>query len=409
MTENRLKELFNLYLNRQTTDAENKELWKAWKEQDPVLNAVKERLVEEAFDALPVTYQPTPLQSEDIFNRVMDDLNSVNEKNGEDEQLKKARYAPILLLRQRWWMAASVLLLLFIGGYWGLKRKKQQDASLENVLATRIIPGKNGAVLTLADGSQVLLDTIVNATVALQGGVTARVVNGALLYEGRGDAVVYNTMSTPKGRQFRITLPDGSQVWLNAASSIRFPTVFTGGERKVEISGEVYFEISGNEKMPFRVKLGDRSEVEVLGTSFNVNAYDDEPLIRTTLLDGAVRVQSKSKNSVVLKPGQQAQITGNTAEGKITVMNNVEMNKVIAWKNGFFDFEGVSFEVAMRQLERWFEIDVEYENNKVPDIEFIGKITRDVSFHGLLTGLKKMGVHYRLEGRKLIILSSPSQ
>lgn len=409
MTENRLKELFNLYLNRQTTDAENKELWEAWKEQDPVLNAVKERLVEEAFDALPVTYQPTPLQSEDIFNRVMDDLNSVNEKNGEDEQLKKARYAPILLLRQRWWMAASVLLLLFIGGYWGLKRKKQQDASLENVLATRIIPGKNGAVLTLADGSQVLLDTIVNATVALQGGVTARVVNGALLYEGRGDAVVYNTMSTPKGRQFRITLPDGSQVWLNAASSIRFPTVFTGGERMVEISGEVYFEISGNEKMPFRVKLGDRSEVEVLGTSFNVNAYDDEPLIRTTLLDGAVRVQSKSKNSVVLKPGQQAQITGNTAEGKITVMNNVEMNKVIAWKNGFFDFEGVSFEVAMRQLERWFEIDVEYENNKVPDIEFIGKITRDVSFHGLLTGLKKMGVHYRLEGRKLIILSSPSQ
>lgn len=294
-----------------------------------------------------------------------------------------------------WTAAAAVMLLLGLGTY---LLRKPSPKTIVAVAAAEIKPGQQGAVLTLADGSQVSLDTVRNAVIALQGGVTARVVNGTLIYEGQGNAVVYNTMSTPRGREFQLTLPDGTQVWLNSASSIHYPTAFTGNERKVDISGEAYFEVTQNADMPFRVNVAGKAEMKVLGTHFNVSAYDNEASINATLLEGSVAVMIPGARQVVLQPGEQARVTD-----KITVIRHADTEKVMAWKNGFFNFDGLTLQQIMRQLERWYDIDVTYEG-PVPDIELSGEMTRGVTLNGLLKNLKELGVHYKLEGRKLTVL-----
>lgn len=316
-----------------------------------------------------------------------------------DEMLaaEKVIQTPVRSMR-RWWAAAAVLLLIGAGtGIWLMNKKS--DHPTETVYTNNIQPGKEGAILTLADGSRISLDTVKNASIPLPGGVTAKVVNGALRYEGTGLGTVYNTMSTPNGRQFRLTLPDGTEVWLNSTSSIHFPTAFTNGERKVNITGEVYFEVAHDAARPFRVTVNDQTEITVLGTQFNVNAYDNEGKIATTLLEGSVQVSNRTA-AVTLKRGQQAQIaTGATA---IQVINHNNTDQVVAWKNGLFSFENASLAEIMRQLERWYDIDVVYETT-VPDIALKGEITRDVPLNDLLTALSKMGVQYKLERRRLTI------
>jgi ferric-dicitrate binding protein FerR (iron transport regulator) len=216
-------------------------------------------------------------------------------------------------------------------------------------------------------------------------------------------------MSTPNGRQFTVVLPDGTKVWLNAASSLRYPTMFTGTERKVEVNGEAYFEVAKNASMPFRAVVNNSTVIEVLGTAFNISSYSDDKEIKATLVEGAVRVitdnNTESKiNSVVLKPGQQAKITAaENSRGALTVINNVDIGKVIAWKNGLFNFNGVKLEDAMQQLARWYDIEIIYEKN-IPDIQFFGEVSRDVSLAGLLKGLEGAGVNFRIEeGKKLVV------
>lgn len=297
---------------------------------------------------------------------------------------------------RRYWIAAAIVLGLGVGVYrWLSHPPASKPATL--ALNKAIQPGKNGAILTLADGTHISLDSLQNGVVALQGGATARVVNGSLVYEGSGTAVMYNTMTTPKGRQFNLTLPDGSKVWLNAASSIRYPLAFNGNERKVEITGEAYFEVAQNATKPFRINADNRQEIQVLGTHFNVNAYGNEKTLNTTLLEGSVSVTS-GLSSVKLKPGQQA---AGQASG-IKVINDVDLEKVMSWKNGLFNFENVRLEDVMRQLERWYDIEVVYEKN-IPDVELVGKMTRGVTLNELVDVLKELGVHCRLEGRKLIV------
>ncbi|MCR6722586.1 MAG: DUF4974 domain-containing protein [Chitinophagaceae bacterium] len=227
--------------------------------------------------------------------------------------------------------------------------------------------------------------------------------NGQLVYDGANDeaiAVGYNSMATPKGRQFKMVLPDGTKVWLNAASSIRYPILFTGDERNVEITGEAYFEVAHNKSKPFHVKTSDGTDVEVLGTHFNINSYDNEESINTTLLEGSVRVTSKAGN-IVLQPGQQAQ---SNANGIISLKRTVNIDQVMAWKNGIFDFQDATLEEVMRQLERWYDIDVTYEKN-IPKLEFYGKMGKDLSLETVLNGLEKSNVHFRMEaGRKLVVL-----
>ncbi len=207
---------------------------------------------------------------------------------------------------------------------------------------------------------------------------------------------VYNNLSTPKGRQFQLILPDGSKVWLNAASSLRYPTVFVGNERRVDVNGEVYFEVAKNASMPFKVSIATPaggpggSVIEVLGTQFNVNAYENETAVRTTLVEGSLKVVNLPANgntaSVVLTPGKQAVIT---TDSRLKVAD-ADVDKAVAWKRGIFNFEDASLEEVMRQIERWYDIQVVYEKN-VPDIKFGGKMSNDVSLQGLLKSLAGVG------------------
>lgn len=315
------------------------------------------------------------------------------------------------ILRSAWWRftAAAVILVAIAGSWWLLSQQHRSSSAtpvhLPVALKNDIAPGHNGAVLTLGNGAQLVLDSLANGVVATQNGARVLLENGRLAYTSSSGATgeaAWNTMTTPKGRQFRLLLPDGTQAWLNAASSLRYPTAFTGPERMVEVSGEAYFEVAANPSVPFRVRIADKATVEVLGTHFNINAYPDENSTSTTLLEGKVRITATgnagSKQSLVLLPGQQ----GNLGQSRLELVKAADIDKVMAWKNGFFNFDGASFSNVMRQLSRWYNIEVVYEKN-IPDVEFVGKMDRNVSLSGLLKALEGFGLRFRIEGRRLIV------
>ena len=310
------------------------------------------------------------------------------------------------------WAAAAVIVLT-AGAYFFLTVNKETPITVEPeaMAAKPILPGTNGATLTLADGTQVSLDSARDGVIASQQGANAVLANGQLSYAGGKvpAELVYNTLSTPKGRQFHMTMADGSKIWLNAGSSVRFPAVFGSNERKVYITGEVYFEVARNQASPFIVIVNNRAGIEVLGTSFNVNAYENEEQMNTTLVDGSVKISAGATNqanasTVVLKPGQQARISnnGNAATAGISVIKDVDMDKAVAWKNGYFNFGKASLREVMRQLERWYDIEVVYEKD-VPNPQFIGKMTRNISLQDLFQILESSEVNFRIEGKKVIV------
>ncbi|MGN6419612.1 MAG: FecR family protein [Pseudobacter sp.] len=321
-----------------------------------------------------------------------------------EEEIRAA--TPVRSIRKRWLAAASIAALLGTGAWlWSISSKEVAPPA-QTAGITRIGPGQEGAILTLADGSTILLDSLGNGFVVNQSGVEVNLQNGELNY-GKGrhsDALSYNSMSTPKGRQFRLQLPDGTRVWLNAASSIRYPVSFTGDTRRVDVTGEAYFEVVTDRNKPFLVNINNKAEVEVLGTSFNVNAYTDEPQLSTTLLNGRIRVSKANASEpasgkMLLQPGQQTQLK----DGQLELITTPDISKVMAWKNGLFNFEGMGLKEMMRQLERWYDIEVEYEGN-VPDVHFFGKMSRKLDLSTVLAALKGFGLHFRMEDRKLVII-----
>ena len=354
------------------------------------------------------TVVPDEAITGEIRNRLELRLKTILETNKQPAVVR--RMHPL----KRWgWAAAVIVAALGIGTYFWLQNgdSTQAPPQVATTNTPDVAPGRNGAILTLADGSKVLLDSLGNGTIAVENGTRIKLEDGKITY-GKGNNAAdirYNTMSTPNGRQFTVVLPDGTKVWLNAASSLRYPTLFTGTERKVEITGEAYFEVAKNASMPFRALVNNSTVVEVLGTAFNISSYSNEKEIKATLVEGAVRVITDNNaesriNSVVLKPGQQAKITAaQTSRGALTVLNNVDIGKVIAWKNGLFNFNGVKLEDAMQQLARWYDIEIVYEKG-IPDITFFGEVSRDVSLAGLLKGLEGAGVNFRIEeGKKLVV------
>ena len=305
-------------------------------------------------------------------------------------------------------VAASILV---IGGalvWWSADRKENKvaETTTRPVVQQNRQPASEGAILKLADGKEIILDETKDGAVAQEGNTQITKQQGQLSYSGADHSgqVMYNTLSTPKGRIYKLSLPDGSKVWLNAASSIRFPTAFTGSERNVEVSGEVYFEIRKDVEKPFLVKVDHQTTIEVLGTEFNVNAYQNEKILRTTLLTGAIRLQSQDQpgTSVVLKPGQQAQWKNIPAIQPFNVVQQVNIEKVMGWKNGYFSFDDLTLEELMREVERWYDVEVLYENG-VPSKSFFGKVNRNLSLFDFMEGMKDWGVRLRLEGRKLIV------
>ncbi|HEX9509764.1 MAG TPA: FecR domain-containing protein [Puia sp.] len=312
--------------------------------------------------------------------------------------------------------AAALITVLATGAWFFILRKNSGQPPIAAQKSAPpaqadVLPGSNKALLTLDDGSTIVLDSAKSGNLARQG--NTRVLksgDGQLKYEPvTGDPIAgisYNILSTPKGGQYRLVLPDGSQVWLNAASSIRYPTAFSGKERKVEVSGEAYFEITKNASMPFRVladhqlKAAHPMEIEVLGTRFNVNAYADEAAIRTTLLEGSVKV-SKGASSGLLRPGQQAQLQDN---GEIRWIPDADTENAVAWKNGVFEFGDESLQTVMRQISRWYDVEVVYEGN-IPADKFTGRVSRNTSLSGVLKILKLSDIRLTIENKKIIVRS----
>lgn len=307
--------------------------------------------------------------------------------------------------------AAIIFIMLGYGGYFLFfnKNKKQAapiSATQENRYKNDLKPGATGAILTLSNGKQIILDSAGNGLLTVQGATKVLNKNGQLIYSGNNEKngeLLYNTIVTPRGSQYQLTLEDGSRVWLNAQSSIRYPAAFLGNERDVEITGEAYFEIAHNKSKPFKVKInnasGNGGEVEVLGTWFNINSYNDEDAIQTTLLQGEVKY-SKDNKTAILKPGQQAQLK---KEGSIEVHNAVDVEAVMAWKNGFFSFNQSDLPTVMRQIARWYDVDIVYEG-KVPDRKFGGAISRNTNASQVLKILEESKIYFRIEGKRIIVL-----
>lgn len=355
-----------------------------------------------------------------LYNRFLDSY--VSDKEAWDESLHGNKNEMEILIkngifkkagirrsayRMTWFkMAAAAAIVLIISSvsfFMINNRNQKQQIAVDpvyNKIKIDIAPGQTGAILTLANGQNILLDSAVNESLAQQGSVSVIKKNGRLIYNNKGNTsgIVFNTITTPKGRQFNIVLADGSKVWLNAASSITFPTAFVGKERKVTITGEAYFEVAHNAEMPFIVEKGSTS-VLVLGTHFNVNAYDDESEISVTLMEGAVNVKNGSNNNFI-KPGQQAQIR---QDGKIKLLNDVDVDNVVAWKNGRIQFQGANIEKVMRQMSRWYDVEIVYDK-KLDDL-FYADIPRMTMLSDVLKALElSRKVHFKIEGNKVLVI-----
>lgn len=330
-----------------------------------------------------------PADKQAVFTYILEEA---NRRTATPSRVKMVRM-------RRWWAAAAVLLLLGTGLYFLTRQKAPVKIAARP--GNIIRPGREGAILTLADGSQVVLDSLKNGVITQQGNTDVKLRNGQLLYNSRDGAaspsLAYNTVATPRGRQFQVILPDGTTVWLNAASSIRYPVAFPEGERNVVITGEAYFEVAADALKPFTVKTDKGTAIEVLGTSFNVNAYTDESALRATLLQGKILVKAATGNKVLL-PGQQAVVAQS-----ITVDAHANTGQAIAWKNGIFNFQQAPLEVVMRQIARWYDVEVVYEKN-IPAITFGGEMGRDLELKDVLEFLQESGVHFKLSGRKLTVM-----
>jgi len=321
-------------------------------------------------------------------------------KNNIDQQIilpqKTFRLTPS---RTRYMVAAVVFLAVSITAYYFTTSSDHVDTPGQQY--SHILPGTNKATLTLSNGQKISLDDVANGEIAQQAGISiTKSGDGQLIYTAvSGDKAIpiaQNTISTPRGGQYQLILPDGTKVYLNAASTLSYPTAFQDKERLVELNGEAYFEVAKNKFLPFRVKSRQQI-VEVLGTHFNVNAYADEGAIRTTLLEGAVKI-SAGINTQIMRPGQQAILNKNTAD-KI-VITEVNTDKVIAWKNGVFSFENEDLKSVMRQISRWYNVEVIYTGVS-SDEKYYGEISKNSKLGEVFEILELNNVHFDVEGKTI--------
>lgn len=335
-------------------------------------------------------------------------LSTVGLPTTEIHHIEPSQPARLIRLRTvKYVVAASVTLIVLSGAYLLLRPKAKQDVTVTPTTTTAtshdVAPNTKAPVLTLADGTIVSLDSTQQGTLAVQGNTNViKDANGQIVYTPAANAsgaMLYNTMTVPKGGNVvSLALADGSKVWLNAASSIRYPAAFSGTERKVEISGEAYFEVARNKSMPFRVSRNN-IDIEVHGTHFNVNAFPEEKDIKVTLLEGSVKVSSKvNAQWSMLKPGEQVIANGNSP---FTIDHSPDLEQVMAWKNGLFMFNNTSIEEIMHQIERWYDVTVYYEGD-IKRWTFNGQISRYSNVSKVLEMMEATGtIHFRVEDRKI--------
>jgi len=306
----------------------------------------------------------------------------------------------------KWMVAACILALLGIGGYFMFLNERTTGIEQQVATNTKDIdpPKETKAMIIISGGRRIPLDSIADGTLAMQGDVKlSKNEKGEIVYEvssptAHNSPLVYNTLTNPRGSNVvSLILADGTKVWLNSESSLQYPAAFAGNERKVEITGEAYFEVAHDRAMPFKVKK-DETEVTVLGTHFNINAYGDEGEIKVTLLEGSVNVANNNLG-VIIKPGEQAKISANN---KPQIVRDVDLNAVMAWKNGKFSFNRAGITTVMKELARWYDLEVEYKGQPTKDL-FGGDIQKDLPLSKVLDFLKKSQVHFEVHGKKVIV------
>lgn len=385
----RLSYLINQVLHHSATEAE-------WKELSDLLDADGDGLISSRIEALlkqDIKAGDSPYDHQywdTVANRIL----------GADKPAEMPLKAIRGNGRWRWGVAACIALLLLSGATWYILQRKIIAPITRTKQPPADVPaGSNRASLILADGTEIPLDSSINNTLAQQGNtVISKPGNGRLAYQ-QGSVLSpeipsYNTLRTPKGGQFQVQLPDGSNVWLNASSSLRYPVAFTGDTRTVELNGEAYFEIAPNAAQPFIVKAA-HTDVQVLGTQFNMMAYDDESSVKTTLLTGAVKVNNRR-----LYPGQGASI--DRQSGQLSVQEHVNTEAVIAWKNGLMQLEGEDIHVVMRLIARWYDVTVVY--NAPVNAHFRGIIPRNVPLSQVLKMLEMTDeVHFSVKDKQIIV------
>ena len=399
MNESKLAHLFLAYINKTATTYERDELMElvAQSENDERLETLLTDTWQQ-FNSHRQLY--TDKQGDEMIARILQ-KGSVN---------KPAPLIPTFRSSITWLRiaaAATVVFFAVTGVYFWLNPKQSglNTAQLQKISKGSgevIMQGGNRAVLTLADGSNIVLDSSKPGTLTKQGNAKVTKLNSATLAYKAGDGnspeIVYNTLSTPRGGQYQLILPDGTKVWLNASSSIYFPTVFKGKDRKVTVTGEAYFEVAKIASIPFKINVKDM-EVQVLGTHFNIMAYNEENSMNTTLLEGSVKV-SRGLVNTILAPGQESRISL-TDDIKIV---EADIEEVMAWKNGWFQFNGYDIEKVMRQVSRWYDIEIVYEG-KIPSGHFTGLVSRQNEIAQVLKIMQAGGVHFRIEGRKVFVYS----
>lgn len=388
------EQLLERYLQGIATSEETAELFAWLRENDPEsitgLEEIIERNYAEAFSQSGCLNGP---ESERALASILKKINN-----------KKATKVRFFSSR----VAAAVVVLLSVGAILHFLFPTQTLPPTKHIakVPAQVVqaPQSNFAVITLANGNRVSLDSAGKGQLAVQGNVRLlKLASAQIVYQGstkaKGEKLAYNTLTNPRGSKvIDMTLSDGSRVWLNAGSSITYPVAFLTDERRISITGEAYFEVVHDPDKPFYVSKG-RMEVEVLGTGFNVDAYDDENSIKITLLDGAVKV-SNAIGSVEMKPLEQATLTNNK---RPLIRKGADIEQVMAWKNGLFDFDGMSLKEAVPQLEHWYDIDVECEAG-MPDVPLFGKIHRNLSLTALLDILRGAGFHFKMEKDRRLVL-----
>lgn len=399
-TQDRLNYLLGQALQHVATAAELQELAALVREDagGAVTRQVETRLLQELPDNTAEGYDTA--YWDDIATRIL----AADRPQGADVT------TPVVPFRRFRWLpaAAAAAVLLTVAAYWLWKPAVPPPVTIAAAPAMKdVAPGGNKAVLTLADGTEVPLDSTGSGTLTQQGNTNIlQPAGGQLLYTSSGatDVLQYNTLRTPRGGQFQVTLPDGTKVWLNAASSLKYPVAFNGAVRQVELTGEAYFEVARHAAMPFKVTVrtgqqNDSMEVAVLGTQFNIMAYADEAMVKTTLLEGAVKV-SRNGNSRRLAPGQGAQL--DKQQDLLTFQQTADTEEAVAWKNGLMQLEGKDIASVMRTIARWYNVDVVF---KAPvAAHFHGIIPRSVPVSQVLKMLEMTGeVHFEIRDRQIIV------
>ncbi|MBB5646294.1 FecR family protein [Pedobacter cryoconitis] len=356
------------------------------------------------------------LDSEDIFESMdSEEIQSIHDRmlwkiNNEIE--KKTRISSGKMETARsfskyLYMAAAAAFVIPMSLY---IYQRNQVKPVISQLTSKITPGGNKAVLTLANGSKISLTDVKNGEVANQSGaVITKNRDSQLVYQSvssMAKEIAYNTIETPKGGQFQLILSDGTKVWLNAASSLRYPSTFGRGDRKVELVGEAYFEVAKNAGKPFLVS-SSKQVVEVLGTHFNINAYTNEPVVSTTLLEGSVKVISPFTNTYkIIKPGQQSLINSDDINKTGIKVKNIDPDEAVAWKNGYFMFEKEGIASILRKVSRWYDVEIENpQGEKLDKLLFSGTLSKYSDVSKVLRKLELTeSIHFKIVGRRIIVM-----